>query len=98
MAQGINLIAAAVGQNRVVPSVAMVQPSGAGQYFQAGPQVEVISIPENDLSAHLFRQFALMDSLDAAYRPYRHKNRRFYHAVGRLQAAGPRIGFRIGMF
>lgn len=70
-----HLKTAAVGQNRAVPSVELVQTAGLFENLDAGAQIEMICIAENDLGLHILAQFALMHSLDTADCPYGHENR-----------------------
>ena len=48
-----NLEAAAVGENGLVPVHEFVQPAGGADDVEAGAQIEMIGVAENDLRAHL---------------------------------------------
>ena len=90
-----NLEAAAVGQNRPVPIHELVQPAGGADDVEAGPDVQVIGVAENDLRAHL-AEFARVERLDAALRADGHEHRRLDDAVRGGQSAQARFGVRIG--
>ena len=90
-----NLKAPAVGENRQLPIHELVQSAGSRDDFQAGPDVQVISVAEDDLRAAL-QKFARVHRLDAGLRADGHINRRVHDAVRGGQFAEPRFGRRVG--
>ena len=90
-----NLKAAAVGENRLFPIHEFVQAAGGADDFESGTQIQMVSVAENDLRAHLV-QFARVERLDAGLRADGHEHRRFDDAARRGQSAETRFGVRIG--
>ena len=89
-----NLEAAAVGEDRPFPIHEPVQSAGGADDVESGPDVEVISVAEDDLRAHL-EQFARVERLDAGLGADGHEDRRVHDAVRGGQSAQPRLGVRI---
>ena len=86
MGQREHLETTGVGQDRSIPAAEAVQPAVVGDDVQAGAQVQVEGVAEDDLGAqrpHLVRQ----DALDRAIGPHRHEGRRFHRATREGQAA-----------
>ena len=94
--QAEDLKAAAVGQDRPRPIDKPVQPAGGADDVQARAEVEVITVAEDDLGAHL-AQFARVHRLDAALRADGHEDGRIHHAVGGGQS-GPGAPWKTGLF
>jgi hypothetical protein len=88
--QAENLKAAAIGKDRSGPINETVQTARRADDFQAGPNIQVIGIAQDDLGAHLAK-FARVNGFDAALRPDRHKDWRVNNAVGSCQAAQARF-------
>jgi hypothetical protein len=72
-----------------------MQSTRSGNDFEAGAQVEMVGIAQNDLRAHLV-QFARVESLDAGLRADGHKHRRLDDAARGGQSAEARFGVRVG--
>ena len=88
-----HLIPAAVGQDGSVPSREAVQTSKLANELIAGTQVEVIRVPQDDLSArilHVLEEHSLHGSL----RPHRHEGGCLDDAMrrGKLAEPGTSIG------
>ena len=90
-----NLEAAAVGEDRPFPIHEFVQAAGGADDVESGPEVEMVSVAEDDLRAHL-QQFARVEGLDAGLRADGHEHRRFDDAVRGGQFPEARLGLRIG--
>src|SRR5262245_17179194 len=90
-----DLIAAAVGQDRMRPADEGVQTAGARDERVAGSKMQVIRIAENDLRARVL-DVTERDSLDRAARPHRHEARRLDDAVRRREGSAARaaVGVR----
>jgi hypothetical protein len=54
LGQGEHLEAAAVGQNRSVPVLELMQSAGLSERVQTGAEIEVIGVSEYDFSAYIF--------------------------------------------
>ena len=90
-----NLEAAAVGENRLVPIHELVQAAGGADDVEAGPQVKVVGVAQEDLRAHL-AQLARIKRLDAGLRADGHEHGRLNDAARRGQSSEARFGARIG--
>ena len=90
-----DLVAAAVGQDRMRPADERVQAAGARDQLVAGTQVQVVGVAEDDLGARIL-DVAVRDALHRAARADRHERRRLHDAVRRRQHAAPRraVGVR----
>ncbi len=97
VAQGINLVAATIGQNGFAPAIKAVQTAGLLKNFYPRAQVQMVSIAQNDLSANIFFQFPLMYSFYGAGRADGHKYGGFYNAMCRFNATCAGIAVGIGM-
>ena len=69
----------------------LCSPPAAADDFHAGADVQVISVAEDDLRAHL-AQFTRVNGFDAALRADRHEHRRINDAVGRGEPAQAGFG------
>ena len=76
-----------------------MQPAGGADDVEAGPDVEVISVAEDDLRAHL-QQFARVERLDAGLGADRHEHGRIHDAVrgGQFSEARPGVRIRFEQF
>ena len=72
------------------------RPPAARDDFQAGPDVQVVGVAENDLRAAL-HQFARVHGLDAGLRANGHIDGRVHDAVRGGQSAQPRLGLGVGL-
>src|SRR5262245_54728188 len=94
--QAEHLEAAAIGEDGPGPVDESMQPAGLGDNVQAGPDIEMISVAEDDLRAHLL-QFAWIEGLDAALGSHRHEDGRVDHPARRGQPAQSRARGGIGL-
>src|ERR1035437_1012100 len=90
-----NLKTAAVSENRQIPIHEFVQSARGADDVESGTQVEMISVAENDLRAHLV-EFTRVERLDAGLRADGHEHGRLDDAVRSGQPAKPRFRVRIG--
>lgn len=90
-----NLKTAAVGENGQIPIHEFVQATGGADDGESGTQVEMVSIAENNLRAHLMK-FARVERLDAGLRADGHEHRRLNDAMHSDQFSQARLGLRIG--
>src|ERR1039457_1378131 len=79
-----NLKPAAVGENWLVPIHEFVQTAGGADDIKSGTQIEVISVAENYLRAHLVK-LARVERLDAGLRADGHEHGRLDDAARRGQ-------------
>src|SRR5271170_7772706 len=79
-----NLKTAAVGENWFFPIHEFVQTAGSADYVKSGTKIQMISVAENNLRAHLVK-FARVERLDAGLRADGHEHRRFDDAARRGQ-------------
>ena len=84
-----HLEAAGVGEHGARPRHELVQAAKLPNGFRPRPQVQMISVGENDFSAQLFERF-VAQALDSRLRAHRHEKRRLHHAVRRVQNPAPR--------
>src|SRR5690554_5356990 len=84
-----NLKAATIGQYGLIPTIKTVQATGLTQYLQAGTQIKVISIAQNNLSPDSCLQVAHLDALNRTDRSNRHKNGRQNFPVVCGELPGP---------
>src|SRR4029077_20480299 len=89
-----NLKAAGVRQDYSGPRHELVQAAEFTHQFMPGPQIEVISIRENDFGAEFFQRL-LRERFYGGRRANRHEERRLHGAMRRSEAAATRPG-RIG--
>ena len=94
--QGENLKAAAVGQNRAVPMLELVQSAGLAEYLQTGTEVQMIGISKYDFRTDIFLQFLVIHTLDGAYGTHGHKYRGLYIPVVRGYESASRAGCLVG--
>ena len=72
-----------------------MQAAGGADDVQAGPDVQMIGVAENDLRA-AFQQFTRVHRLHAGLGADRHVHGRFHHAVRGGQPSQARLGGGIG--
>ncbi len=89
--QAENLEPATIGEDWSSPANEWMQPARSADNIQAGANIEVIGVAEDDLSAHL-AQFAGIQSFDAALRSDGHEDRGIHDSVRRCEAAQARFG------
>ena len=94
LGQREHLEAAAVGQDGPVPRGEGVEAARTAQDVQAGPQVEVVGIAQDDLGVYVFSQVLVVDAFDRTDRSHRHEDGRLDRSVvgGDPAAAGLRGG------
>ena len=92
-----DLIAAAVGEDRLVPADEPVKAAECADARGARPQIEMIGIGEDDLRAQVV-EIAMRHRLHGALRADRHEGRRVHDAVRRRQHAAPRGAVRVRDF
>src|SRR5262249_27991391 len=85
-----DLVPAAVGENRSVPTHEIVQTAKMLDHVEPGPNEQVIGVPENDLRLQL-AQLTRTNALHAALRSYRHKRRCVDHAMRGCQPTASRF-------
>ena len=79
--EGKHLKAAAVGEHGAVETVELMQAAGLFYNVQAGSQVEVIGVAEDNLRLDVVSEFAQVHAFHAAERAHRHEDGRFNLAV-----------------
>src|SRR5580765_680764 len=92
--QAEHLIAAAVGEDRLVPADEAMQAAAPRDQVVAGPQVQVIGVAEQHLRAEAV-ELPVRHALHRALRAYRHEGRRLDVAVGGRHPAPARA--RVGV-
>ena len=90
-----NLEPAAVGENRFVPIHELVQAISSPDHVEAGAQIQMVGVAENDLGVHLV-EFTQVERLHAGLRADGHEHGRFDDAVRGGQSSETRFGRRIG--
>ena len=95
--EGEDLEAAGVGEDRAVPTVEAMEATSGPEHLAAGAEVEVVGVAQDDLGLHLLLEFAEVDSLHAAHRAHGHEDGGEDLAMGRLNAAGPRVAVGVGV-
>jgi len=91
-----NLEAAAVGENGFGPVDELVEITGGGDDVEAGAEMEMVGVAENDLRAHL-EEFARVEGLNAALCADGHEHGRFNDAAGGREASEAGAGRRVGL-
>ena len=86
-----HLKTAAVGENRLVPAVELVEAAGFLDDIGAGTQVEMVCVAKDNLSLDIVTQFMRVDTLDRAKGAYRHKYRSLDLTVVGRDHTGTRI-------
>src|SRR5690554_743635 len=84
-----NLKAATIGQYGLIPPIKTVQATGLAQDLQAGAQIKVISIAQDNLGPYGGLQIAHLNTLNRTNRTHRHKNRRLNTAMIGRNFTGP---------
>ena len=92
-----HLIAAAVGEDRLVPADECVKAAECADALGARPQIQMIGIGEDDLRAQVV-EIAMRHRLHGALRADRHEGRRVHDAVRRREHAAPRGAMRVRHF
>ena len=72
--QGKDLEAAAVGQDGPVPRGEGVEAAGPAQDVEAGAQVEMVCVAQDDLGLDVFFEFFMENALHGADGPHRHED------------------------
>ena len=88
---------AAVGENRSLPAVELVQAAGLFYDFHAGAQIQVVGVAEYNLGIDFVAQFVRMHAFDSAYGAYRHEDRRFNRAMVGFDKAGAGVAIAASM-
>ena len=91
-----HLEAAAVGKYRPVPGLEAVETAGGTQGVQAGAQVQVVGVAQDDLGPDVVHEVAVVHPLDGTDRPDGHEYGSMYVAVIGRQHAGAGVAVRIG--
>ena len=86
-----NLIAAAIGQDRPIPTHEFMQAAQVANQFMPRPQVKMIGIAEQNLATQLL-QISRQHRLDGPLGSHRHEGGSLHHAVSRDQATEARFG------
>ena len=68
-----HLESAAVGQDRPVPVLELVQSADLAQGLQTWTKVKMIGVAKNDLRLHILLQVPMVDPLDRTDSPDRHE-------------------------
>ncbi len=90
-----DLEAATVGEDRRRPIHKAMKAAGSLDDFQAGTDVEMVGVAEDDLGAHL-AQFAGVEGFDAGLGADRHEDGGVDDAAGRRQPAEAGAGGGVG--
>jgi hypothetical protein len=93
--QAEDLIAAAIGEDWLVPTDELVQAASTGNQLIAGPEHQVIGIAQNDLRIN-FLEMLRGQGLDDALGSHRHERRRIDGAVSRLERTPPSGSIGVG--
>lgn len=96
--QRINLITAAVGQNWPGPAVEFMQPARRFDDLEAGAEVQMIGVPQNNLRRNILPQLVLMDCFYRASRADGHENGRADFTMIGLDEARAGAGVRVCFF
>jgi hypothetical protein len=88
-----NLETAAVGENRTVPAHEVVKSAEVPDEFVTRPNMQVISIGKDNLTAEARKVFRRKRPFDCCLRCDIHKDRRLDFSVGRLQYAPAGLPF-----
>lgn len=83
-----NLKASTIGQNRFVPLHERMQTTEVAQNVFSGPQIEMVRVAQNNLSAH-FVQFPGGYRFHCTDRSHGHERRSFHDPVGQSEASPP---------
>ena len=95
-AQGEHLESPAVREDGTVPGLEFVQAAGRFQRVQAGTQVEVVGVAQDDLRADVLFEVAVIDALDGADGSDGHEDGSMDLAMVRFDDARTGGGMRIG--
>ena len=89
MVQAEHLEPSTIGQDRSIPAHEPMQPAEAGDTIGAGPQGEVVGVPQQHLRAEP-TQLVRAQRLYGRLRSHRHERRGIDRAMGCAQASSPR--------
>ena len=95
--QRIYLIATTIGQDGALPSIEAMQAAHLSQRIEAGAQIKVISIAEDDLRSYVVYEFVLVYGLNGARRAHRHENGCLDSAVRSFDRGRTSAGIRVCM-
>lgn len=98
MSQRIHLVTTAIGKDRSVPTVELVQATSIFQHLGTRAQVQMVGIPQNNLGFDIITQLMGVHAFYRTYRPDGHKNWRFDLTVVRRDRPRPGFGAWVGMF
>ena len=87
-----DLEAAAVGQDGPVPRGEGVEAAGPAQDVEAGAQVEMVCVAQDDLGLDVFFEFFMENALHGADGPHRHEDGGFNRTVVGGDPAEPGAG------
>ena len=90
IAQAENLKSAGVGEDRPVPRHELLHAAKLPHHLDAGPQIQMVGVIQQDLDAQLF-QHVLRHTFDRAHRSHRHEDRGSHLAVGGEESPGARL-------
>ncbi len=85
-----HLKSAAVGKNRPVPVLELVEAAGLAENLKTRAQVEMVGVAEYNLGLDVLHQVPVVDALDGTYRPHGHEYRRLNRTVVCRNRAAPR--------
>lgn len=89
-----HLVAAAVGEDGPLPAHEAVEPAEELDDLQAGTEIEMIRVSENDRGPQFLAQLVGRNRFDRTLRAHRHECRRLDDASrsGELASSGLRLG------
>jgi hypothetical protein len=79
--EGIDLVSAAIGEYGALPAVKFMQPAGPGEDIEAGAEVQMVRVAQDDLRFDVILYLAHVYRFNCSGSTYRHKGRRFYQTV-----------------
>ena len=91
LAKRPHLKAAAIGQDRFVPTFKLMQPAKLLHDVLPRPHPQMKGVAQNNLRTHLM-QAARHHALHGAIRAHRHKDRRLHHAMIQRECASAGVG------
>ena len=92
-----DLEAAAVGEHGMIPVHETVDTTGLADDVDAGPQVQVVGVGEDDLGVQGL-ELGVGDALDGGLRAHGHEDRRLDVTMWRMQAAQARSASGVGRY
>ena len=93
-----HLKASAVGKNRALPAVELVETSGFFKNLDSGTEIEMIGVSKDNLSLDIIAEFMLMNRLHTSESADRHENRSPDFSVVCGDDTGAGCGVRRGRF